>query len=112
MHRTQGNVDDGKTDHSTQKPLECMRKPMENNSVPGDAVYDPFVGSGTTLIAAEMSGRRCFALEINPAYVDVTITRWQNVTGEAAVHETSGQSFAMLKEERDVEAAPVPDAAA
>jgi DNA modification methylase len=110
MHRTQGNVDDGKTDHSTQKPLECMRKPMENNSVPGDAVYDPFVGSGTTLIAAEMSGRRCFALEINPAYIDVTITRWQNVTGNTAVHEASGQSFAMLKDERDVE--PASNAAA
>jgi DNA modification methylase len=66
------------TGHGTQKPVECMRRPIENNSKPGDAVYDPFVGSGTTIIAAEMTGRRCLALEINPAYVDVSVLRWQN----------------------------------
>jgi DNA modification methylase len=70
--------------HSTQKPVECMRRPIENNSSPGQAVYDPFVGSGTTIIAAEMTARTCHAIEINPAYVDVTIERWQNFTGEKA----------------------------
>lgn len=69
------------TGHSTQKPVECMKRPIENNSSAGQAVYDPFVGSGTTIIAAEMTGRACHALEINPTYCDVAIERWQNFTG-------------------------------
>jgi DNA modification methylase len=73
-----------KTPHPTQKPVECMKRPIENNSSPGQAVYDPFVGSGSTIIAAEMTGRACHALEINPTYCDVTIERWQNFTGEKA----------------------------
>jgi len=72
------------TNHGAQKPVECMKRPIENNSSPGQAVYDPFVGSGTTIIAAEMTGRACHALEINPTYCDVTIERWQNFTGEKA----------------------------
>jgi DNA modification methylase len=76
--------DDSGHGHSTQKPVECMKRPIENNSSPGQAVYDPFVGSGTTIIAAEMTGRACHAIEINPTYVDVTIERWQNFTGEKA----------------------------
>jgi DNA modification methylase len=76
--------DDSGHGHSTQKPVECMKRPIENNSSPGQAVYDPFVGSGTTIIAAEMTARACHALEINPAYVDVSIERWQNFTGEKA----------------------------
>jgi len=72
------------TGHSTQKPVECMRRPIENNSSPGQAVYDPFVGSGTTIIAAEMTGCACHALEISPQYVDVAIARWQNFTGQTA----------------------------
>jgi DNA modification methylase len=75
------NVEGG---HSTQKPVECMKRPIENNSSPGQAVYDPFVGSGTTVIAAEMTARVCHAIEINPTYCDVTIERWQNFTGEKA----------------------------
>jgi DNA modification methylase len=70
--------------HGTQKPVECMRRPIENNSSPGQAVYDPFVGSGTTIIAAELTGRACYAIEISPAYVDVCVERWQNFTGEKA----------------------------
>ena len=65
------------TGHSTQKPVECMRRPIENNSSPGQAVYDPFVGSGTTIIAAEMTGRACHAIGLKPAYIDVAVTRWQ-----------------------------------
>jgi DNA modification methylase len=61
-----------------------MRRPIENNSSAGQAVYDPFVGSGTTVIAAEMTGRCCHALEIEPGYCDVTIERWQAFTGEKA----------------------------
>ena len=62
--------------HGTQKPVECMRRPIVNNSRPGQAVYDPFLASGTTVIAAEMTGRICFGLELNPAYVDVIVKRW------------------------------------
>jgi DNA modification methylase len=72
------------TGHSTQKPVECMRRPIENNSSPGQAVYDPFVGSGTTIIAAEMTGRACHAIEISPAYCDVTVLRWQAFTVQTA----------------------------
>ena len=73
--------DDAGHGHSTQKPIECMLRPIRNHT--GD-VYDPFVGSGTTIIAAERVNRRCFAMEINPAYVDVTIQRWESETGEKA----------------------------
>ncbi|WP_292269070.1 site-specific DNA-methyltransferase [Marivita sp.] len=84
---------DAQTVHGTQKPVDCMRRPIENNSSPGQAVYEPFMGSGTTLIAAEMSGRVCYGIELNPAYVDVAVQRWQDFTGKTAVLEESGQSF-------------------
>ena len=85
MHRTQGNVDDGKTIHSTQKPVECMARPIRNHGGPDDDVYDPFLGSGTTLIAAEQLNRRCFGMEISPAYCDVIITRFERLSGQKAV---------------------------
>ena len=72
------------TGHSAQKPVECMRRPIENNSSAGQAVYDPFVGSGTTIIAAEMTGRACHAIEISPTYCDVAVQRWMNFTGQQA----------------------------
>ena len=71
-----------------------MKRPIENNSSPGQAVYEPFSGSGTTIIAAEMSGRSCLAIELSPAYVDVAIKRWQDFTGEVATLEADGRSFA------------------
>ena len=76
----QAREDDGHG-HGTQKPVECMKRPIENNSSPGQAVYEPFCGSGTTIIAAEMTGRSCHAIEIDPAYVDVAVQRWQAFTG-------------------------------
>lgn len=72
------------TGHGTQKPVECMKRPIENNSKPGQFVYEPFAGSGTTIIAAEMTGRRCLALELDPGYVDVCLRRWQQFTGGVA----------------------------
>jgi DNA modification methylase len=87
------------TGHYAQKPVECMKRPIENNSAPGQAVYDPFVGSGTTIIAAEMTGRACHAIELNPAYVDVAVLRWQAFTGEAAT-SPDGRSFDALAAER------------
>ena len=77
-----------------------MRRPIENNSSPGQAVYEPFSGSGTTLIAAEMSGRACHAVELSPAYVDVAVLRWQAFTGEQAVLEASGLPFEQVQAER------------
>jgi tRNA G10 N-methylase Trm11 len=70
-----------------------MRRPIVNNSRPGELVYDPFLGSGTSLIAAEMTGRICCGLEISPAYVDVILRRWQAFTGRNAIHQKSGRLF-------------------
>lgn len=91
---------DTDTIHGTQKPVECMKRPIENNSSPGQAVYEPFSGSGTTIIAAEITGRQCFAVELNPAYVDVAVLRWQAFTGKAAHLEEDGRSFTELLAER------------
>lgn len=85
------------TGHSTQKPVECMKRPIENNSSPGQAVYEPFSGSGTTIIAAEQTGRCCRAVELNPAYVDVAVKRWQDFTGQQAVLEGDGRTYAEIE---------------
>ena len=95
-----GGDEDAATVHGTQKPVECMRRPMINNSERGDAVYEPFAGSGTTMIAAESVERRCFAMEIDPRYCDVIIERWQSFTGSKAQLETDGRSFEDLQSER------------
>lgn len=92
------------TGHSTQKPVECMKRPIENNSSPGQAVYEPFSGSGTTIIAGEMTGRSIHAIELSPAYVDVAVKRWQEFTGQQAVHEASGKTFAELTDAQVTEA--------
>ena len=80
------------TGHSTQKPVECMKRPIENNSSVGQAVYEPFSGSGTTIIAGEMTGRAIHAIELSPAYVDVAVMRWQAFTGMDAKQE-DGRTF-------------------
>jgi DNA modification methylase len=90
---------DAETKHATQKPVECMRRPMLNNSSPGQAVYEPFLGSGTTLIAAQSCGRVCLGIEIDPLFVDLAIRRWEAFTGEKAIRERDGASFAMLDQE-------------
>ena len=92
--------EDGGVGHGTQKPVECMKRPIENNSSPGQAVYEPFSGSGTTIIAAEMTGRACHAIELNAAYVDVAVKRWQEFTGQVATLEGDGRSFADMATER------------
>jgi DNA modification methylase len=90
---------DTDTVHGTQKPVECMRRPILNNSCAGELVYDPFLGSGTTLIAAQTSGRTCVALEIDPAYVDVAVRRWQSFTGKQALRGGDGRAFDALQPE-------------
>jgi DNA modification methylase len=92
---------DAETVHGTQKPVEAMRRPILNNSSAGQAVYDPFIGSGTTLIAAETTGRVCFGIELNPAYVAVAVERWQRFTGQVAVLDATGQCFDEVKAERE-----------
>lgn len=77
------NVEGG---HSTQKPVECMARPIRNHLF--EEVYEPFAGSGTTLIACEMLGRRCFAIEIEPKYCDVVVNRWEKFTGRKAERAT------------------------
>ncbi len=91
---------DAATVHGTQKPVECMRRPMLNNSSQGQAVYEPFAGSGTTIIAAESCGRVCLAMELDPAYVDVAVQRWQAFTGQQAHLAGNGVSFADVSDER------------
>ena len=95
-----GKDQDADTVHGTQKPVECMRRPILNNSSPGQAVYEPFMGSGTTLIAAETTGRVCYGIELNPTYVDVAVQRWQQFTGLDAVLAETGETFAALKAAR------------
>lgn len=70
-----------------------MRRPICNNSNSGDAIYDPFLGSGTSLIAAQTTGRRCLGIEIDPLYVDIVIRRWQSFTGLCAERGVDGRLF-------------------
>jgi hypothetical protein len=82
-----GGSDEDKFDHPTQKPVELMRKPILNHTESGAAVYEPFLGSGTTLVACETEGRRCYGLEIEPRYCDVIVGRWEKFTGQKARRE-------------------------
>jgi len=75
------------------KPVSLVERAIRNSSRKGDLVFDPFGGSGTTLIAAEKTGRHASLIELDPKYVDVIVRRWQEFTGETAVLESSGQSF-------------------
>jgi site-specific DNA-methyltransferase (adenine-specific) len=80
-----GNSDKEETfGHGTQKPVECMLRPILNNTKKGNVVCDPFLGSGTTIIAAEQSDRICYGMEIDPMYCDIIIARWEKFTGEKA----------------------------
>ena len=99
------------TGHGTQKPVELMRRPLLNHTERGGLVYDPFLGSGSTLIAAEDSGRACYGLELSPAYVDDIVQRWQKLTGRKAVLE-DGRSFEQMGWEREGVPAEVVGAAA
>jgi DNA modification methylase len=95
-----GGSDEEKFDHPTQKPMEVMRRPILNHTLSGDAVYDCFLGSGTTLIAAEQTGRACYGVELDPKYVDVIIRRWQEYTGKQAVLDGDARKVDAVAEER------------
>lgn len=75
----------GLGEHPTQKPVELSARAIRNHTLPGEATYEPFAGSGSALIASEQLTRRCLAMEIDPAYCDVIVKRWENLTGETAV---------------------------
>ena len=79
--------------HPTMKPVELVERAIRNSSKPGDVVLDPFGGSGTTLIAAEKSGRTARLMELDPKYVDVIVRRWQDWTGKLASRESDGVGF-------------------
>ena len=95
-----GGSDEEKFDHPTQKPIELMRRPLLNHTKRGESVYDPFLGSGTTLIAAEQTGRICYGVELDSKYVDVVVRRWQQYTGKQAVLDGDGRTFDEIARER------------
>ena len=96
LWRIASHGQDAETTHGTQKPVACMKRPIENNSIAGQAVYEPFSGSGTTIIAAEMTARDCYAIEVSPVYVDVSVRRWEAFTGKAATLVGDGRTFAEM----------------
>ena len=85
---SQGFIRPEKIDHPTQKPIELMAWCMEKSKA-GELIFDPFLGSGTTLMAAEQLGKRCFGMEIEPTYVQVIVDRWEKMSGQKAVLESS-----------------------
>jgi DNA modification methylase len=95
-----GGSKEEKFDHPTQKPVELMRRPILNHTKRGEVVYDPFLGSGTTLIAAEMTERTCYGVELEPKFVDVIVQRWQAFAHGQAILEGDGRTFEEVKAER------------
>jgi hypothetical protein len=95
-----GGSGEDKFDHPNQKPGLLTRKPILNHTLRGDLVYDPFLGSGTTLAAAEVTERFCSGMELDPKYVDVVVKRWEKLTGKQAVLEGDGRTFDEISAER------------
>src|SRR5580658_4089954 len=95
-----GGSGEEKHDHPTQKPVELMRRPILNHLKRGELVYDPFLGSGTTLAAAEVTGRVCYGIELDPKYIDVIVQRWQSMSGKQATLEGDGRTFDEISKER------------
>jgi DNA modification methylase len=94
-----GSAED-KFDHPKHKPVDLMRRPILNHIQRGGLVYDPFLGSGTTLAAAEATGRICCGLELDPKYVDVIVSRWQFLSGQKATLDGHGRTFEEVAQER------------
>ena len=85
--------------HATPKPVDMMKRVMLSSLKDGDLCVEPFGGSGSTLMGAEVSGRRCFTVELLPQWVDVIVRRWQEYTGKTATLET-GETFAEVEADR------------
>src|SRR5579862_7846490 len=95
-----GGSTEEKFDHPTQKPVELMRRPLLNHTKRGELVFDPFLGSGTTLAAAEITARVCLGIELDPKYVDVAVQRWQSLANKHATLDGDGRTFEQIAEER------------
>jgi DNA modification methylase len=95
-----GGSDEEKYDHPTQKPVELFLRPILNHLRRGELVYDAFLGSGTTLAAAELTERVCCGLELDPKYIDVAVARWQSLSGKLATLDGDGRSFDEIAAER------------
>jgi DNA modification methylase len=95
-----GGSDEEKFDHPTQKPVDLMRRPILNHLRRGELVYDPFLGSGTTLAAAELTERICLGIELDPKYVDVAVGRWQTLADKKATLDGDGRTFEEIAAER------------
>ena len=91
------------TEHPTQKPVKLFAIPILNNTKPGDICAEPFCGSGSCLIAAEQLNRRCYAMEIDPRWCDVSVLRWQTLTNQEPILEATGQPFSEVARSRGVE---------
>ncbi len=96
-------------DHPTPKPVEMVHDAILDVTNRGEVVLDPFLGSGTTLLAAERSGRKACGIELDPRYVDVCIRRWEEMTGKAAIHAEMGRTFAEVAEARTGDDEPSED---
>jgi DNA modification methylase len=100
-----GGADEDKFDHPTQKPIELMRRPILNHRRRGELVYDPILGFGTTLAAAELTERVCYGSELDPKYADVVVLRWQSLSGKKATLDGAGRTFDEIAQERRKESA-------
>ncbi len=98
-----GGSSEDKFDHPTQRPIELMRRPIMNHLSRGGVVYDPFLGSGTTLAAAELTERVCVGIELDPKYIDVVVKRWEGFTGKKATLDGDGRTFTAIAAVRAAE---------
>lgn len=94
-------VGDERHDHATPKPVDMMIRVMKSSLPPGGLCIEPFGGSGSTLMGAEKSGRRCYTMELQPMYVDTIVKRWQTFTGLDAVNQETGQTYNEMKLEQE-----------
>lgn len=92
-----GNSKEDRTEHPTQKPVLLFERPILNHTSTKDGVYDPFGGSGTTIIACEKNGRKGFLMELDPKYCDIIVKRWQKFSGKDAVLESNGMTFSEVE---------------
>jgi len=104
--------DDDFDSHPTVKPIRLVMDALLDVTAPGELVVDPFLGSGSTLLAAERTRRRCVGVEVEPAYVDLTIRRWQEMTRGNAVHAATGETFEEVRRHRTVKLLPPPSGGA